>query len=152
MSEARLCQNAAGTSDASTSSANPLQSLASDIQAMLIGAQNGTALGGGTGSGASPEQKRATDLQTLLSDLQTATSANTQTANSNPTAPDGTAVHHHHHHHHGGGEANGAFDVAAAAPTGTQAASGHSVAADIAQAIRAYGGGSIAAAFPMLMA
>jgi hypothetical protein len=153
-------QNAAGTSGAPTSPANPLQSFASDIQAMLIQAQNAFGSGGaagGTTTNATPGQAVANDLQALMGDLQAAAAPNTQTANSNPTAPTGAAGHHHHHHRHdGGGEANGQFDVAAASASGTQSATGQSVSAtfatDIAQAIQAYGGGAAATAMPALTA
>jgi hypothetical protein len=164
-------QTAAGMSGASTSPANPLQSLAADIQAMLIQAQSAAATGAttaGTTQATTPEQSVAADLQALLGDIQgtvagTAT-PNTQTANSNATAPTGeTQPHHHHHHHEGGGEANGASDVAAASTSsgtsastaGSQPASDQAVssifATDIAQAIQAYGGASTSAAMPALM-
>jgi len=168
-------QTAAGMSGASTSPANPLQSLAADIQAMLIQAQSAAATGAttaGTTQATTPEQSVAADLQTLLGDIQgtvagtvagTAT-PNTQTANSNATAPTGeTQPHHHHHHHEDGGDANGASDVAAASASsstgastaGSQPASDQAVssifATDIAQAIQAYGGASTSAAMPALM-
>jgi hypothetical protein len=121
-------QNAAGMSGTSTSPANPLQSLASDIQAMLIQAQSAAPTGGTATSptgAATPEQRVAADLQTIMGDIQSAIAPNTQTANSNPTAPTGETEHHHHHHHHdGGGEANGASDVAATSTSSGNGASG----------------------------
>jgi hypothetical protein len=159
-------QNAAGMSGASTSPANPLARLASDIQAMLIQAQSAGPTGAANASTPqaatpTPEQNVATDLQTLLGDIQSAVAPNTQTANSNATAPTGGTEHHHHHHHHeGGGEANGASGVAATSPgpgastAGSQFAGDQAVsstfASDIAQAIQAYGGGA-SAAMPALM-
>jgi hypothetical protein len=162
-----------GPSGTTTSPANPLQSLASDIQAMLIQAQSaaatsgaaasGTATSGAASAAATPEQSVTSDLQTLLGDIQSAISPNTQTANTNPASPTGqTAPHHHHHHHGGDGEANGASDVAAAAPspgpaasnTGSVLASDQTVssifATDIAQAIHAYGGDSASTSQPAL--
>jgi hypothetical protein len=163
-------QDAAGTNGATMSPANLLQSLASDIQAMLIQAQSAPAASGGsTTATASPQQNAATDLQTLMTDIQSAvtqsgTTPNAQTANSNPTAPAGQTAHHHHHHHSDGGDdASGASDVAnastsqegAVAPTGSQLAGDEAVssifATDIAQAIQAYGGDSASAAMPALM-
>jgi hypothetical protein len=122
-------QSTAGTTGASP--ANPLQSLASDIQAMLIQAQSSAPTGGAAASTtttASPEQRVAADLQTIMGDIQSAIAPNTQTANSNPTAPTGETEHHHHHHHHdGGGEANGASDVAATSTSLGNGASGTGV-------------------------
>jgi hypothetical protein len=164
-------QDSTGTSAATTSPANPLQSLASDIQAMLIQAQSTAAGGGVTGSttaAASPEQTAATDLQTMMGDIQSAiqsaTTPNTQTANSNSTAPTGETEPAHHHHHHGGGagEANGATAVASASTSsgtgasnaGSQLASDQAVssifATDIGQAIQAYGANSATSAMPAL--
>jgi hypothetical protein len=152
-------QNAAGSGDAGTSPANPLQSLASDIQAMLIQAQSSAATGGLTGSttaAATPEQSVTNDLQSLLGGTQPAAAPNAQTADSNPTTPTGETVHHHHHHHGNGDDTNGVSNVAGASTTATQTAGDQSVAAsfatDIAQAIQAYGGGSLAAATPVLIA
>jgi hypothetical protein len=156
-------QNAAGMSAAVASPANPLQNLASDIQAMLIQAQNAAAqsgANGGTKAAATPAQSVATDLQTILGDIQAAIAPNTQTANTNPTAPNGETGHHRHHHQHGG-DANGASNVAAASSgsgtstAGSQLASDQAVssifATDIAQAIQAYGGSSTSATTPALM-
>ena len=143
-------QGGAGSST-SPSPANPLQSLASDIQALLIQAQNtgtqGSATGGTTGA-TTGQQSVATDLQTMLHDIQAAITGNTQTANSDPTSPTGE-TRHHHHHNIGGGEANGASDVASASTlqdTGSAVAS--VLPTGIAQAIQAYanGGASTAAA------
>ena len=55
--------------------ANPFQQLASDVQALLVQAQGGTApttatSATGTTTGAGPEQQVATDLQTLMAQLQ----------------------------------------------------------------------------------
>jgi len=114
-----------------SASANPLQNLANDIQAMLIQAQASsatqtagtaaatsatqtagtqTATTTGATTSVSLEQQTATDLQTLMSDLQASTSAppTAQTASTNPADPTGQTEPHHHHHHHGGGEASGA--------------------------------------------
>ncbi len=111
-----------------------------------------SATSGGTAA-VTPEQKLATDLQTLLSDLQPATTPATQTANASATDATGQTEHHHHHHHHGGGgNASAATDVASTSTTsGTTAATTGSTtsgdqtasqifAADIAQALQAYGG------------
>jgi hypothetical protein len=138
---------------------------------MLIQAQNTVAPVGTPGGtttaattvAATPEQTVATDLQTIMGDIQSAIAPNTQTANSNPTAPTGETEHHHHHHHGGGSDINGASDVATA-PTssgtssstaGSQLASDQAVssifATDIAQAIQAYGGDSTSATMPALM-
>ena len=102
-----------------------------------------------------PEQNLANALQTLMSDLQGGNTANTQTANTNSSDGVGQTQHHHHHHHEDGGNANGATAVAAATTSGTTAtASGSQAsedkavsqvfAADIVQAIQAYGGTSSA--------
>jgi hypothetical protein len=156
-------QNAAGLSAAGASPANPLQNLASDIQAMLIQAQNTAAqsgANGGTKAAATPAQNVAADLQTILGDIQAAIAPNTQTANSNPTSPTGETGHHHHHHHHGG-DANGASNVAAASSGGGTSTAGSRLASDqavssifatdIAQAIQAYVGGSTSATMPAQM-
>jgi hypothetical protein len=116
---------------------NPLQTLASDIQAMLIQAQgvvqgnaSTPATGASTTSGTaaadssasvSTEQKLAADLQTFLNNLgansggspSATTGGNgtgTSVANASPTDPATQTGHHHHHHH--GGEASGASAVA----------------------------------------
>jgi hypothetical protein len=174
-------QNAAGTNVATLSPANLLQSLASDIQAMLIQTQSTSPASGvsaGTTANASPGQNAATDLQTLMGDIQSAitesgttesgttqsgTTPNAQTANSDPTAPAGQTAHHHHHHHHGDDDASGAREVANAATSsdGAVATSGSQLAGDqaassnfatdIAQAVQAYGGAIATAAMPALM-
>jgi hypothetical protein len=154
-------QGADGNSTTS-SPANALQSLASDIQAMLIQAQNTGTQGGatsGTTSGTTA-QSPATALQKMLDDIQ----ANTQTANSDATTPTGETQHHHHHRNIGGGEANAASDVASASTssdtgtsaTGSQPGSDQPVssmlATEIAQAIQAYAsGGALAAASALML-
>jgi hypothetical protein len=165
-------QNATGTNATDASPANPLQSLASDIQAMLIQAQSNASQSSTTGgttstgsttasatSAATSGQSLATALQTIMSDIQSAIAPATQTANADPTAPAGETGHHHHHHHGGGGEATGATDVAgtstpSATSAPTQLATDQSVssvfASGIAQAIQAYAGGSVSAAMPAL--
>jgi hypothetical protein len=144
-----------------------MQSLASDIQAMLIQAQSGAASAGSASTAATsvpggatatltPEQKVAADIQTLIGDFQSAAPPNAQTANSNPTAPVGQTEHHHHHHGHGG-EASGATAVAGASGTGAPAANSSTssnqavsqvFAADITQALQAYAGASSAMPTP----
>jgi hypothetical protein len=143
-----------------------MQSVATDIQAMLIQAQStaaapasgtSTAISASTAA-VNPQQKIAADLQTLLGDLQSATSPNAQTASTSPAGPvGGTAPHHHHHHHEEGGEASGATSVAGASTpaatssnsTGDQAVSSM-FAADITQALQAYGGSGAAGLMPNL--
>jgi hypothetical protein len=100
----------------------------------------------------------AADLQTLMSDLQSGRSPNARTASTNPSSATGQTEHHHHHHHHGG-EASGArASASSGAPSGAAAApagsAGQAVsqlfAADIAQALKAYGGANAAPATPAL--
>jgi hypothetical protein len=110
---------------------------------------------GGTASG-DPEQQLATDLQSLLAQSQNTdvgSGQNGQTAGTGHVQP-----HHHHHHHQGGGQeatnaASGAGATATASSTTASsattasetAASGsdemvsHALAADIMQALQAYG-------------
>jgi len=168
-----------GTSVSGSSAANPMQSLASDIQAMLIQAQSTSAMqtAGTTGSSSaggttavSPEQQAATDLQTLMSDIQAGTSAqagtstpsSAQIASTAPTDPTGqTEPHHHHHHHEAGGQSNGASAVASASTSsgtttsaGSPASSDRQVsqifAGDVEQALQAYGSSAAATAMPSL--
>jgi hypothetical protein len=116
---------------------NPLQTLASDIQAMLIQAQGvvqGNASTPATGASTTsatatadssasvnPAQKLAADPQTFLNNLGAnsggspspsvgANATGTSVANANPTDPATQTGHRHHHHH--GGEASGASAVA----------------------------------------
>jgi hypothetical protein len=135
--------------------ASSFQALASDIQAMLIQAQ-GSATAGGAASSASadavtPEQKLAADLRTMMSNLQGSGSPNARSASTDPTSVDpGGASGHHHHHHHLHDEARGSTAVADATGTG-QTGTGQTgnvkavsriLAANITQALSAYGGGS----------
>jgi hypothetical protein len=103
-----------------------------------------------------PEQQLATDLQSLLAQLQ---NTNTASGQNDPTAGTGQVQpHHHHHHHHGGGgqeatnQASAAGGTTASSTTAspTATASGttasasdqvvsRSIAADIMQALQAYG-------------
>jgi hypothetical protein len=161
-----------GANSASAAPANPLQSLASDIQAMLIQAQGAAATGSQTSvatpvtstpaaSGAaaaiSPEQKLAADLQSLLSGSQS-TAPHARTANANPADATGQTAHHHHRHHEGNGEASGATAVASSGTTpatANSAASGNPavsqiLAAGIAQALKAYGGTGTSPGTPVL--
>jgi hypothetical protein len=163
-----------GASGTTNTAANPMQSLASDIQAMLLQAQGASAAVSGTGTAGgttaiTPEQQAATNLQTLMSDLQAGTSTSpnaqtqTQTASANPAAPTGqTEPHHHHHHHGGGGEGGDALAAAgsstASGSTATTTSSSTSddgqvsqvFAADIAQALQAYSGTSATTTMPSL--
>ncbi len=165
-----------GQPSPASASANPLQNLASDIQAMLIQAQTAAATASGTTTAASatasgttsaassgsasvtPEQAVANDLQSLLNNLQSSLSPKGQIANADPTGTTGQTEHHHHHHHReGGGDSNGATAVAGAAtPSGTQVATPGAqsggdqavagvFAADIAQALQAYGATALSA-------
>ena len=167
-------QGGSGSNSASTTPANPLRTLASDIQAMLIQAQGtaaaadsqtGTAAAqtSGGATAASPEQTLATDLRSLLSDLQSGATANARTANANPADAAGRTEHHRHHHRHeDGGGASAATAVASSSTAaGTTTASAGSAAgfdqavsrvfaADIAQALRAYGGASAATTTPVV--
>jgi hypothetical protein len=170
--------DATGPAPASTST-NPFQSLASDIQAMLIQAQGTTSTGTATGAPATtatttPEQGLAADLQNLMnafqsgqSPAQTGTTSSAQTASANPAdAPNQAEPHHHHHHHHGGGAGDAGSITAAAAPTPPPAsgpvtsgsgmvanqAVSQAFAADIVQAIQAYGTGASASAASALTA
>jgi hypothetical protein len=166
-----------GTSVTGGAVANPMQSLANDIQAMLIQAQStsamqtagttGSSTAGGTGA-VSPEQQAATDLQTLMSDLQGSTSSQTgapssaQTASTTSPDPTGQTEHHRHHHHEAGGAAGEASTVVASStPSGTVGAALSSTsssdqqvaqvfAGDIEQALQAYGGGAAATTMPSL--
>jgi hypothetical protein len=168
-----------GTSVTGGTAANPMQSLASDIQAMLIQAQSTSAMqtAGTTGSSAasgtgavSPEQQAATDLQTLMNDIQAGASgqsgasapSSAQTASTTPTDPTGQSEHHHHHHHEEGGAGSGASAVAASSTSSgaTMAveSSTNSVdqqvsqvfASDIEQALQAYSGAAAATTMPSL--
>jgi hypothetical protein len=147
--------------------ANPFQQLASDIQAMLIQAQGSTTAQTAatatptTASGATADstgQNLATNLQTLMNDLQSGGTPNAQTASTNPADPVNQTGHHHHHHHHeDDGNASGATAVAGSSPPAGATATtsdDHAVsqlfAADIAQAIRSYGGVSASSMMPAL--
>jgi hypothetical protein len=125
-----------------------------------------------------PEQKLVADLQSLLSNPrsgQSGGSAGTQTASINPAAANAPAPRHHHHHHEAGngggsdiasaGNSTGANTAGATASSATPAATAsqpaatgsnsvqavsQAFAADIMQAIKAYGGGGSAATMPAM--
>jgi hypothetical protein len=167
------------TEPASTAAlpSNPFQALASDIQAMLIQAQGGAATPAastsvtGTTTAVSAEQQMATDLQTMMTDLQGATAQTTaastadstsRTASTNPADPTGQSQPHHHRHHHedGGGEASGSSAVASSStPSGSTSAEtttddeavSQMFAADVTQALAAYGGNAGSSMMPALM-
>jgi hypothetical protein len=122
---------------------NSLQTLASDIQAMLIQAQ------GAVQGNASTQ---ATGVSTT-----SRTATGTSVANASPTDPATQTGHHHHHHH--GGEASGASAVAqssgvssgaVAAPSGAIASQAVSrvFAGGIAHALRIYANATSAATIP----
>jgi hypothetical protein len=138
-----------GTSQASGPS-GAFDSLAADIQAMLIQAQNAAGTSGsvaadGSATTGTPavaasglatstattaanlEASLASDLQALMSGQASSQAAGTQTANVNPDQFGGRFHSHgHHHHHHGteGGDAvgNGTAAVASNAATSDQSA------------------------------
>ena len=170
--------DATGTSSSqggTAAASNPFQNLASDIQAMLIQAQGSTttpdaasgAGAAGSTTGVTLEQQLATDLQSMMNDLQGATTqtsttqtSTTQTANANPADSTGQAQPHHHHHHHGDGggdEASGATAVAGnstspgTATSADDEATAQIFAADITQALAAYGGNMGTAVTPALI-
>ncbi len=159
--------------------ANPFQQLASDVQALLVQAQGGTApttatSATGTTTGAGPEQQVATDLQTLMAQLQaghTGSDPNAQAGTTGQTGATSQAQPHHHHHHHGGGtgagmdaatqigatSASSATTASAATSAGTAASASdqttsRAFAADILQALQAYGSKASGAAVPGLTA
>jgi hypothetical protein len=110
------------------------QQLASDIQAMLVQAQSGTST-----AAPSTEQQLGADVQALvarLQDNQTGNGQTTQSATATQAQP-----HHHHHHHHEAGSATSAS--ASSTSTGSESSTDQTVsqamAADIAQALQAYG-------------
>jgi hypothetical protein len=154
---------AAGTQAASGQGAasNPFQSLANDIQAMLIQVQSTAGAGAqpvaATGTSAttpstssSPEQQVATDLQSIMSEMQGVGSTTTQSATADPASATGQTQHHHHHHHEGGGgEASGASEFASGSASSTAGSSStgsgdqalsQMISSDIEQALQAYGG------------
>jgi hypothetical protein len=165
-------QDSGGTT--ATAPANPFQTLASDIQAMLIQAQDTGAATAAAGTSASatasaggtaltPEQQVAADLQNMMTELQSSASSSTQTANANPADPTsqtgqtGQTEHHHHHHHGGGGEASGATAVADASTTATTTAAtagdqseSQALSVDFTAAIQAYSGANASSLMPML--
>jgi len=128
-----------GTGTSATGPTNPFQRLASDIQALLLQAQGGTAAQAASTTGAAttstgtsatgvsptggttaatPEQQLATDLQSLLAQLQSnqaGSGQSRQMATTGQTDATGqTQPHHHHHHHHEGGGQEGATTVTVA--------------------------------------
>jgi len=158
-------QNASDTTSTAAASANPFQTLASDIQAMLIQAQTaGAKETPATTAASNPETNLATALQTLMTDLQASGTSNTQsstqsnsrTASTDPTGAASQTAHHHHHHHDADGEANGATATASGSSTTNSTtladeAASQSIAADITQALTAYGGVAAGAMMPALM-
>ncbi len=135
-----------------TGSGNPFQQLASDIQAMLVQAQGGTGTAAAattatTGTTASdPEQQLATDLQTLMNQLQGSQSGTSQTASAEQTGATGQAHGHHHRHHEDTDtDASAATQASATTPPSGSTASANTqavsqtLAADIVQALSAYG-------------
>jgi hypothetical protein len=180
------------TGPSALGAADPFQQLSSDIPALLVQAQGGTAtraastagtastastsaasgaVGGnaiGATAAADPEQQLATDLQSLLAQFQSTDAGSGQNGQ---TAGTGQVQPHHHHHHQGGGHeattaASGIGGATTASPTtassaatssGT-AASGsdqmlsNTLAADIMQALQAYGSTTPAAIGPALTA
>ena len=197
LATARLSPDASGTGASAAGPVSAFQQLSSDIQAMLLQAQGGTAAQATTTTGAggtststgvgaigattavTPAQQLATDIQSILAQLQgnqSASSANGQTATASQAGASGEARPHHHHHHHEGGSpeggdmAAGSGDTTASSTTATSAAttSGRSAAttsassndravsqafaADIMQALQAYGSASSTATAPGLTA
>ena len=157
---------ATAASTAAVTPTNPLRKMTSDIQAMLIQAQAAASSAAGKGAHASggaaqsgaaqsaTEQKLAADIDTLKSNLQASGASGVRTASTHPTD---SVDHHHQHHHHGGdGGRNGASAATATAAASTGAGAAVSgtgavsqfIAANVARALRAYGGGVAAAATP----
>ena len=147
-----------------TGSVEPFQQLASDIQALLVQAQGGT----GTAATAAattattatdPEQQLATDLQSIMNQLQ-GSQTGAQTASAEQTGATGQAHGHHHHHHHEDTDTDASAATEASATTSatttTASASNQAVsqtlAADIMQALQAYGGTGSTLAVPTLTA
>jgi hypothetical protein len=129
----------------------------------------------GTATGASPEQQVANDLQTLLAQLQSGqpgSDPNAQSVTTGQAGAAGQAQPHHHHHHHGGGAgvdtATGAAgttasSTASSTTAATTTSSGtpssgsdqtvsRAFAADILQALQAYGSNASGATVPGLTA
>ncbi len=133
-----------GSSPASGST-DPFQQLASDIQAMLLQAQGGTAAPAATSVGsattaanaaggstvANPEQQVASDAQAMLAKLQsgqTGSGSTSQTATASQTGASEAQPHHHHHHHEGGGSQPGGDAGAMTAGTSSAGTTGSSTA------------------------
>jgi hypothetical protein len=128
-----------GTGTSISSSTDPFQQLASDIQAMLLQAQSGTvtqaastvgsattgASGIGSTTPANPEQQLATDAQSMLAQLQSdqaGSGTTAQTATAGQAGP-GEARPHHHHHHHQNNSQSGGDTVSGTTASSTTAAS-----------------------------
>ena len=132
-----------------TGSVDPFQQLASDIQALLVQAQGGTstATPAATGTTATdPEQQLATDLQSLMNQLQGTQTGTSQTASAEQTGATGqTHGHHHHHHEDTDTDASAATEASATTTPSSPATSANNqtvaqtLAADIVQALSAYG-------------
>jgi hypothetical protein len=167
-----------GTGAPVVASANPFQQLASDIQALLVQAQGGAtstdtaASTTGAATSVSPEQQVGTDLQTLLAQLQSGqpgSDPNAPTATTGQTGATGQAQPHHHHHGGGPGAGMdaasqaGATTPSSATTAATSTSSGTALsssdqtasrafAADILQALQAYGSNTSSTTVPGLTA
>ena len=92
-----------------------------------------------------PEQQLATDLQSIMNQLQGTQTGSTQTASAEQTGATGPAHGHHHHHLDTDTDASAATEASATTTpaTTTAAANNQTVsqtfAADIMQALQAYG-------------
>ncbi len=129
-------------------------------------ASAGAANGSGATAAVDPEQQLATDLQSLLAQAQGTDASSGQNGQ---TAGTGQVQPHHHHHHQGGSQeatkatpgAGGTTAVSATTASSAATASGasgsdqmvsHALAADIMQALQAYGSTTPAATGPALTA
>ena len=96
-------------------------------------------------SATDPEQQLATDLQSIMNQLQGTQTGSTQTASAEQTGATGPAHGHHHHHLDTDTDASAATEASATTTpaTTTAAANNQTVsqtfAADIMQALQAYG-------------
>ena len=140
-----------------TGGTTPFQQLSTDIQSMLVQAQGDpaqTATAGGNAAATEPAQTRASDIQARLPQSQGGQAAGD--AAEQPGSAGQTQAHHaHHHHHHSPGDASrhapgGASGGVLApsgsvfdGPSGSAPSAAHlaskALAADIIQALQAYG-------------
>jgi hypothetical protein len=131
-----------GSSPQTSTSTNPFQQLATDVQAVLAQGQSATNSPATSSTTTDPTQQLATDLQSIYAQLQASQSGG-EPGEQTPTTGQANATGSTHHHHRES-HANSSSGTASTSPTSSPGNTSQALTADMMRALQAYASSSSA--------